>query len=1676
MQKVQMQGSANGFDVVQPFAYDEYGREKFRYLPYASNEANGFFKPNVLGTTSYSGSPHQLFYANGAGDKIADDAKPFSESVFIPSPTNHLLEQGSAGVTWQPDATHSYTSTDRTVKFSQETNVANEVLRWTYVYPTATYPLGIVNAGTASAPSFFAANTLLRNKSRDENHNEVIEYKDREDRIILKKVQAPAGQWAQTYYVYNGLGSLVCVLPPEAVARLATEYYQAGATDVTKDAFLNRWAFRYAFDAKMRMTHKQVPGAESVYMVYDKRDRLVLTQDGKQRSAATKYWTFTKYDALNRPILTGIKDTTAVLTQPAMQNVVNAFYDKPWPRLFESYVGPVAGNVHGYSNKSYPVVTMGAALNAEHYLNATYYDNYDFRSTWQGAYNYVNDALTHTVNGISFSQPATENPGVTGQVTGTKIKVLDGGITGGFTWLRTVNFYDDRMRTIQIQSENYKGGRDRVSNLFSYEGKVLKMKTTHVEADVTWKDVVGARYEGNKLFKTLTDASWGTSGAASVQQLAAGQNGWLEVTASETTTPRMVGLSDVNTNANYNTIDFALYQAAAGALLVYENGTSRGQFGTYAPGDILKIDRTGSTIRYYRNNVLIYTSPTASSSILIADAALHAQAATIVSVRTSFSTVTTTITRRFDYDHGGRLTRTWHQLNALPEILLANNNYNELGQLVDKKLHSTNASGSDAKQSVDYRYNIRGWLTSINNAELAVNSSNDEATDYFGMNLAYHDDLLTGNNSSLQYNGNISAAKWSVNQGLGSIKAMAYNYTYDPLNRLTGAGHKQAATLGNWVTGQFDEAGLIYDLNGNIRNLQRKGDGGIAIDNLTYNYGTGATASNKLLYVLENVTDASARWKGFYDGNAGTAIDFTYDANGNMITDLNKGIGSISYNFLNLPEVVTKGGNTVRYIYDASGKKLSQVTTFGTTVKQTDYVGEFIYENDALQFLNHEEGRVVIATEQLIHADPGENTSNKTASNAALAAVSINGEKYVRVTSNGTAVRTGIFPIGGTFPVTAGQKYRIRAKGYRTGASPVHLLIRANSTDLNWPAAAMPTSSSTESWMEEVVTIPAGATTLQAGVVWNSVTAGQLFYLNEFSVERLSSGAPEYQYHLKDHLGNVRVTFTTKDESLQYIATLEDINLNAEQAAFRNHSRVTNDLFDHTDAGATYNKVHLLNGGNNSQVGLAKSFAVMPGDVITAQVYAKHYAATGSAGNLGGFATALLSAFGLSAPLAGEVGTASAAIQNYGAFIAGGGNPANTSWPKGFLNILIFDKNYTLIDVAYQQLEASYAQPVGSSTKNPHQLLSRTKSIQEPGYVYIYLSNEGSVQKEIYFDDLSITHTKSKVVEANDYYPFGLTFNSYKRENLLANQYQYNTKELQEELNIGWLDFGARMYDRELGRWAVIDRKSEVFYGLTPYNYAANTPTNAVDPDGHLFIFVNGFMPEQWFQGQEKYSYNLNGEEFENPNYHEYKPDRGFHRSAPRNAGVSFSYWEGVDNAYMEAYSDNNTYYTNGSFTPQSTASTRFKEGEKAAKDLVTKLEKGQITLGEGETIKIVGHSHGAAYAAGIATELAKHEKYGSLVEFVDYIAAHQPEEFEHPNNVVGRQFISESDRVSSKAGVLGWIINFFNGGSEYQKIQGTAQFHSRNYRGSLGGHYVDSWLNYLVLHWRSQGITVYVK
>jgi RHS repeat-associated protein len=103
------------------------------------------------------------------------------------------------------------------------------------------------------------------------------------------------------------------------------------------------------------------------------------------------------------------------------------------------------------------------------------------------------------------------------------------------------------------------------------------------------------------------------------------------------------------------------------------------------------------------------------------------------------------------------------------------------------------------------------------------------------------------------------------------------------------------------------------------------------------------------------------------------------------------------------------------------------------------------------------------------------------------------------------------------------------------------------------------------------------------------------------------------------------------------------------------------------------------------------------------------------------------------------------------------------------------------------------------------------------------------------FDDFTVTHTKSPVIQAEDYYPFGLVASSYRRENSLEQNYLYNGKELQDELRLDTYDSEWRMYDPAIGRTFQLDPHADSYFDLSPYGWVANNPLNVIDPDGRDF-------------------------------------------------------------------------------------------------------------------------------------------------------------------------------------------------------------------------------------------------
>ena len=325
------------------------------------------------------------------------------------------------------------------------------------------------------------------------------------------------------------------------------------------------------------------------------------------------------------------------------------------------------------------------------------------------------------------------------------------------------------------------------------------------------------------------------------------------------------------------------------------------------------------------------------------------------------SNVEVKTTEVFRYSPQGRLLTHTHQVNALPVQLLASNSYDELGQLISKNVGNTSAT---PLQKVDYAYNIRGWLTGINNDPTNNLVLNTTEKDLFAFKINYN--ITEGNVSSVKslYNGNIAETYFRT----GSDNVLRkYGYEYDNLNRLKNAIYQKPGGNTYPTYEDYSEKNINYDKNGNIQTLYRNGDLVDAlpanqIDNLQYSYKPNSN-------ILTSVNDNSGNTSGFRDNNT-VGDDYGYDANGNMITDKNKNITAIVYNHLNLPTKITFGSTgSITYIYNAIGQKVEKqlyTSSQGSIPVISYYCGEFQYifrENYAdyvtkLQFITTSEGYV----------------------------------------------------------------------------------------------------------------------------------------------------------------------------------------------------------------------------------------------------------------------------------------------------------------------------------------------------------------------------------------------------------------------------------------------------------------------------------------------------------------------------------------------------------------------------------------------------------------------------------------------------------------------------------------------------------------------------------------------
>ena len=389
LQDVQVSGSPDGgSDLIQPYVYGRGGRVEKSFLPYAGLGNLGNFDAGFSAASNWS--------VYGASEQ----SHAFSVTEYDGSPSNRVTKQTGPGSAWH--------AAGKGVTTAYGYNGADEVRLY-----RVSSDGGLVRSG------YYAAGRLEKTTVTDEDGLVTESFTDNDGKTVLT-VSLNGTDRLETYTVYDALGRVRWVLPPEASHRLGA------GTDTT---VLNRYAYRYDYDPRGLLIEKRLPGVDPVYYVYDGKDRAVLSQDGNQRSG--NRWSYTLYDSRNRATETG--------------EVVLA--------------GKTATQLRSEAGSSLDYLPSGTRTALQYCL----YDSYTASPT-----------VTPHAFVATPGYATAYHPLVTGQLTATKTRIL-----GSDTWQTTTLYYDDLGRVIQTVGDNRLGGLSRTDMQYDFTGNLTHQRESH---------------------------------------------------------------------------------------------------------------------------------------------------------------------------------------------------------------------------------------------------------------------------------------------------------------------------------------------------------------------------------------------------------------------------------------------------------------------------------------------------------------------------------------------------------------------------------------------------------------------------------------------------------------------------------------------------------------------------------------------------------------------------------------------------------------------------------------------------------------------------------------------------------------------------------------------------------------------------------------------------------------------------------------------------------------------------------------------------------------------------------------------------------------------------------------------------------------------------------------------
>jgi RHS repeat-associated protein len=461
-------------DITNFTEYDAAGRTDKSYLTFPTTSTIGKFKENA--------KAEQVAYVHNTYTEAAT-APTYAQATFENSPFSRVLSVRESGEGW----------IGKTNSMQYEFNTAAEHIKiWT---------IDFTETGMPVVTGEYADGKLTKNVSVDDNGKKVYEYTDFSGNTILKKVQLgntvlddTHTGWLCTYYVYDDLGQLRSTITPKAVTWLNQYGWAFTNSDIYKEL-----CFYNYFDERGRTVIKHSAGAGEIHLVYDKRDRLVLSQDENQRTRTARQWTFYLYDKENRAIASGLLENTAtraVYQQYASTGMNNDDIALPvYTGQYETIIAhnPVAGNA-----------TLGLSYTNLVINAVTYYDNYNYPLAKEFTNNYSFAPTTNT-----YAAPTVVTSRVLGMSTGSKVRVLDANYNNPGTatqkFLTSTAYFDEKGRTLQALTDNIKGNTDYVVMQYDFSGKILSVcEKQNFPATTPGKFATITQFEYNKIGQTIS--------------------------------------------------------------------------------------------------------------------------------------------------------------------------------------------------------------------------------------------------------------------------------------------------------------------------------------------------------------------------------------------------------------------------------------------------------------------------------------------------------------------------------------------------------------------------------------------------------------------------------------------------------------------------------------------------------------------------------------------------------------------------------------------------------------------------------------------------------------------------------------------------------------------------------------------------------------------------------------------------------------------------------------------------------------------------------------------------------------------------------------------------------------------------------------------------------------------